>query len=95
MARAGRSTIPSAANPFAFAIEALMSLAPYDDPTAAVIEDFADPGRFTERKTQVGVSSALVALAPGDAGARFTGANENAEPSAAWAMLGRHHGADR
>jgi len=76
--------------PARFRIEALLSVAEYDDPEGVVIEDFAEPATYDTRKVPEGLTAGLEKASkparPGTTGAKFTAAGGKA---GAWAMVGR------
>ncbi len=84
---------PYAAQPLRARLEALYSVAPYDDPKAAVLADFADLASLDNRRNAAGVS-ARVELETKDVKAggrslRFRAANSGNTPRGAWAQIGR------
>ena len=79
--------------PAQFRIEALMAAAPYDDPAAAVVEDFANPDALDDRAAQQGVTAKLEAsteqVKTGAGSGKLTGVNERPEARGAWAKIGK------
>ena len=74
--------------PVKLRIEAMVSVATYDDPESAVIEDFKDPAQFSERSSQTGVTGNLEIEA---ANGRLTTSSNHSERESAWTMMGRRH----
>ncbi|NUQ64147.1 MAG: LamG domain-containing protein [Pirellulales bacterium] len=83
---------PYSAQPLRARLEALYSVAPYDDAKAAVLADFADLGSLNNRRNAAGVT-AQVELETADVKAggrslRFRAANSGDSPRGAWAQIG-------
>ena len=83
---------PFSAQPLRARLEALYSVAPYDDAKAAVLADFADLGALNNRHNAAGVS-AEVELETGDVkvggrSLRFRATNAGDSPRGAWAQIG-------
>ncbi len=74
-------------------IEALMGVAPYDSPEAALVEDFADPAAFALRKTADGVQAGLERVTDpvqaDEASGRFTASSSRDTATGSWAQIGR------
>lgn len=86
---------PFSAQPLRLRLEALYSVAPYDDPKATVLADFADLDALDNRRNAAGVS-AEVALESDDVKAggrslRFRATNAGKSPRGAWAQIGTQH----
>ena len=69
--------------PAKFRIEALASVAAYDDPKSEVIEDFKDPAQFTGHSAQTGVTATL------ETEGLLTATSNYAERESAWALMGK------
>ena len=84
-----------ATQPLRLRIEALMAAKPYDDPDAAVIEDFSDPDLLNERSAHPGVTTSLThstaEVKTGEASGYLTVSNDGQEPNGAWAQLGKRY----
>jgi hypothetical protein len=84
---------PFAAQPLHARVEALYAAAPYDDPQATVLADFADLDALNHRSSAAGVD-ARIELVTDDAPAaghslRFHAINRGDSPRGAWAQIGR------
>ena len=70
-----------------------MSVAPYDSPEAALVEDFADPAAFALRKSadsvQAGLERVTDPVQVGEASGRFTASNARDTATGSWAQIGR------
>ena len=79
--------------PAQFRIEALMAAAPYDDPAAVVVEDFANPDALSDKQAQQNVTAALESstdqVKAGAVSGKFSGTNSSPEAAAAWAKIGK------
>jgi hypothetical protein len=67
-------------------IEALASVASYDDPEATIIEDFKDAAQFSERASQDGVTAKLESE---NGQGQLTATSSHPDPENAWTMMGR------
>jgi hypothetical protein len=81
-----------AAQPLRARIEALYSVAPYDDPQATVLADFADLDALNNRANAAGVSIRVeldtADVKAGGQSLRFRAANAGNSPRGAWAQIG-------
>lgn len=81
-----------AEQPLQLRIEALVSVAPYDDPRGLVLADFADTRSFADRGAQPGVSAGLETAAEpikiGTASGRLTATNSTNTAVRSWCKIG-------
>lgn len=78
-----------AQQPARLRIEALMGVAPYDSPEAALVDDFSDPAAFAIRKTADGVQAALEPASDPAAGGVFSASSARDTAAGSWAQIGR------
>ncbi len=83
---------PFAKQPLRMRLEALYSVAPYDDAQATVLADFADLKSLDNRRNAAGVSSQLTLesedVKAGGRSLRFRATNAGDTPRAAWSQIG-------
>jgi hypothetical protein len=83
---------PRAKQPLRLRLEALYSVAPYDDARATVLADFADPGTLNNRRHAAGVSSQVELetedVRAGGRSLRIRARNENDTSRGAWSQIG-------
>ncbi len=83
---------PFAAQPLRVRLEALYSVAPYDDEQASVLADFADLDATGNRRSAPGVTSHVELetddVKAGGRSLRFRAANAGQTPRGAWAQIG-------
>ena len=83
---------PFAAQPLRLRLEALYAVAPYDDPQAAVLADFADLAALNNRTTAAGVTARTELVTEdvkaGGRSLRFQAANRGSSRRGAWAQIG-------
>ena len=82
---------PYTRQPVKLRIEALASVAAYDDPKSVVVEDFKDPAQFTERSSQTSVTAAFrtAGVPPALSGCRLTATSTHPDPENAWALFSK------
>ena len=82
-----------AAQPAELRIQALYAAAPYDDPNGVALAGFAQEGEFSDVSAAAGVTGRFVItdelVRVGQSSACFSAVNEKAEPTAAWARVGK------
>ncbi len=85
-----------ARQPLKLRIEVLATVASYDDPNSAVIEDFKDTAQFTERSSQSGVTADLAsatastaAVPPATSECLLTASSTHPDPETAWALFSK------
>ncbi len=81
-----------AEQPLRLRLEALYAVAPYDDPEATPLADFADLDQLNHRQQARGVSTTIRLetedVRGGDRSLRFQATNENDTSRGAWALIG-------
>ena len=86
---------PYSAQPFRARLEALYSVAPYDDAKATVLADFADLDLLDNRRNAAGVTARVELEATdvkaGGRSLRLRAANVGDSPRGAWAQIGRKY----
>jgi hypothetical protein len=83
---------PFAAQPLRVRLEALYSVAPYDDAPATVLANFADPGALNNRRNAAGVSSQVELemddVKAGGRSLRIRATNSGDTSRGAWTQIG-------